>query len=284
MPKPIVEVELDKAIFQKAKPYKKLSTALKLLEEDKYISGLLNQANKVAILRLGYNDHGPMHARITAYNGLKILELLADGRRPPIVDTDKSGAGSSFKFPPLAPTVVSEEIGDFEDSMVAILMGGYLHDCGISIVREGHELSGAIISRDPINQILRKIYKDDFKVARMASIVSECILCHMGTYKATSLEARIVEAADGTDASKGRARVPFHIGKADIHKFSALAIERVNIIKGEKKPVRLEVIMDNPAGVFQTEAIMKKKIVDAELENYIEIIASIKNAKPLVIL
>lgn len=261
MSKPPAEIAIEKALAEKAKPYKKLSLALKLLESESYISGLLTQANKVAIMRLGYNDHGPMHARITAYNALKILDLL------------------DFE-----PTIISEEIGDKEDAMVAVLIGSFLHDCGISLVREGHELIGTIISRHPIENILRKLYKDDYKVARMASVISESILCHMGTYKATSWEARIVETADGTDASKGRARVPFHIGKADIHKFSALAIERVNIVKGEKKPIRLEVLMDNPAGVFQAEAIMKKKVVDAGMDKLVEIIARINNQKPFVIL
>lgn len=261
MIKPAVETEIDNALQEKVRGYKKVSYALKLLEADKYVEGLLSQANKVAIIRLGYNDHGPVHARITAYNGLKIMELLE-----------------------MEPTVVAEDIGDREDSMVAVLLGSFLHDCGISIVREGHELAGTVVSRDPINKILGKVYKDDYKVAKMASIISECILCHMGTYKATSLEARVVETADGTDASKGRARVPFHIAKPDIHKFSALAIERVNIVKGEKKPVRFEVIMDNPAGVFQAEAIMKKKILDAEMENNVEILAKIKDQRPIFIL
>src|SRR3989344_5524914 len=255
------EITIENILKEKTKPYKKLSSALKILESDNYISGILVQANKVAIMRMGYNDHGPVHARIVGYNALKILELLN-----------------------IEPTVVSEEIGDKEDSMIAILIGSFFHDCGISLVREGHELIGTVIGRDPVNWVLRKIYKDDFKVARMASIILECILCHMGTYKATSWEAKIVETADGTDVSKGRARVPFHIAKPDIHKFSALAIEKVDIVKGEKKPVRFDVYMDNPAGVFQTEEIMKKKAVDAEMENYIEIVAKIKDKKPLIIL
>ena len=255
------EIGIENLLKEKTRSYKKLSSAARLLESDRYVSGLLNQANKVAISRLGYNDHGPVHARITAYNALKILELLN-----------------------VEPTVVSEEIGDKEDSMIAVLIGSFLHDCGISVVREGHELIGAIITKESVNWILRKIYKDDFKIAKMSSIILECILCHMGTYKATSWEARIVETADGTDASKGRARVPLHIGKADIHKFSALAIDKIDIVRGLRKPVRFEVYMDNPAGVFQTEEIMKKKVLDAEMDKYIEIIANIKDKKPLVIL
>jgi len=256
-----IEFGIDKALTEKAKPYKKLTLALSLLRADRFVSGLIDQANKVSIVRLGYNDHGPMHSRITAYNALKILDLLH-----------------------VEPTVVSEGIGNLEDSMVTTVMGGFLHDCGISLVREGHELMGMIVSRDSVISMLKEIYKDEYKVAKLASIVSECILCHMGTHKATSWEARIVETADGTDASKGRARVPFHIAKPDIHKFSALAIERVNIVSGEKKPIRFDVLMENPAGIFQTEAIMMKKTVDAGMDKYVEIVAKIGNQKPIVIL
>ncbi len=255
------EFGVDRALTERVEKFPKVAKVLKLLKTDDFVSGLIDQANKVAIVRMGYNDHGPMHARIAAYNSLKILDLLH-----------------------VEPTVVSEGIGDLEDSMVAVVMGAFFHDCGISLVREGHELMGMIVSRDSIVSILSKIYNDRYKVARLASIVSECILCHMGTYKATSWEAKIVETADGTDASKGRARIPFHIAKPDIHKFSALAIEKINIVKGEKKPIRFEVLMDNPAGIFQAEAIMLKKTIDAEMDKYVEIVAKIRDQEPIVIL
>jgi len=253
---------IEKALIQKVKGKDRLEKVLNLLLENQYIRGLQEEANKVAIVRMGYNDHGPVHGRIAAFNALRIYELLAT-------------KGS----------VEIEKIGDLEDSKVCILMGAFLHDTGISVVREGHDLIGSIITRGVVEEILEKIYKDSYKVARLASLVSESILCHMGAYKATSLEAKIVEAADGTDCTKGRARVPFHIAQPDIHKFSALAIEHVDIRKGEKKPVKIEIDMDNPAGIFQAEEILLKKIKDAEMEKYIELVANIKGEKkPFVIL
>ena len=252
---------IDKEIDNFVKGRKKLAKAWVLLKKDRYILGLLEQSNKVAIVRMGYNDHGPVHAKIVALHALKMMDLLKK-----------------------EPSVVAENVGDYEDSQVAVLLGAYLHDCGICLVREQHELTGTIVSRNSINSILTKIYSDQEKVARMASFVSESVLCHMGTHQATSLEARVVESADGTDASKGRARIPFHIGKQDIHKFSALAIERIDILPGRKKPIRIEVYMDNPAGIFQTEQIMLKKIEDAKMTDYIEIIANIKGSRPTEIL
>ncbi len=256
------DLGIEKALKEKVKGQKKLEDTLNLLLENRYIRGLQDEANKVAIVRMGYNDHGPVHGRIAAYNALRIYDLLG-----------------------LKGSVVVEEMGDEEDSKVCILMAAFLHDTGISLAREGHELFGTIVTRPIVEDILRKVYKDEYKIARMASLVSEGILCHMGTYQATSLEARIVETADGTDVTKGRARIPFHIGEADIHKFSALAIEKVNISKGVKKPVRIEIEMDNPAGIFQAEEIMLKKTKDARMEEYIEIVAYLKGQKkPIVIL
>ena len=252
---------IEKALIQKVKGQKRLESVLRLLLENQYIRGLQEEANKVAIVRMGYNDHGPVHGRIAAFNALRIYELI--------------GTKGSVEI---------EGIGDSEDSKVCILMGAFLHDTGISVVREGHDLLGSIITRGIVEEILGKVYKDSYKVARLASLVSESILCHMGAYKATSLEAKIVEAADGTDCTKGRARVPFHIAQPDIHKFSALAIEHVDIRKGEKKPVKIEIDMDNPAGIFQAEEILLKKIRDAEMEKYIELVANIKGQKPFVIL
>ncbi len=252
---------IEAALKEKAKG-KKLSKVLKLLLESEYIRGLQDEANKVAIVRLGYNDHGPIHGRIVAYNALKIYDLLK-----------------------MKGSVEVEELGDSEDSKVCILMGAFLHDTGISVVRDSHDLMAAVITRNVVEKILGNVYKDEYKVARMASLVTESVLCHMGNYKATSLEAKIVESADGTDASKGRARIPMHIAKPDIHKFSALAIERVKILEGKKKPVRIEIEMENPAGIFQAEEIMLKKIKDAEMTGYIEIVATINGEKkPMVIL
>ncbi|MEM5791068.1 MAG: HD domain-containing protein [Candidatus Aenigmatarchaeota archaeon] len=244
-----VESELEKILKGKVREvYFKISN-------DQEVKGLLEQANNLSISRLGYNDHGEVHSKIVALNSLKMFEILI-----------KSG---------LRPTIVKEGVGDEEDSKVAILLGAYLHDIGCSISRDSHEIMGAVLSFPIIKRILNEFYPD-FKLSRISCFILEAIISHMGNYEATSLEARIVEVADGTDITKGRARIPFHIGKKDIHKFSALAIEKVEIREGKKKPIRVEVFMENPAGIFQTEEIMLKKIRDARLEECVEVVANIK--------
>lgn len=237
-----------------------LRSIARSLIEDKEAKAYLDRANALAILRLGYNDHGEMHAKITAANALKILGVL-------------EGKG-------IKPTILTEGVGGSQDARIAVLFGAYLHDIGCAISRDGHELNGIQLAKPIVERILTKLY-DWKKLHDICCFIYEAILCHMGNYEATSLEARIVEVADGTDVTKERARIPFHIGRKDIHKFSALAIEEVSILEGEGKPIRIELRMENPAGMFQAEEIMLKKIRDAKLEHLVELVARIKGEKEI---
>ena len=46
------------------------------LINDKEIQAVQDYANKVAITRLGFNDHGPVHMRTVCHNALRMLKLL----------------------------------------------------------------------------------------------------------------------------------------------------------------------------------------------------------------
>ena len=70
----------------------------------------------------------------------------------------------------------------------------------------------------------------------------------------------MVTVADGTDMAGGRSRIPFLSGKNDIHAISAQAINKVTIVKGDMKPVSIQVFMDNPAGIFQIEEVLEKRL------------------------
>ncbi|MGC8812158.1 MAG: HD domain-containing protein [Candidatus Aenigmatarchaeota archaeon] len=252
-----MEVEKELRSLAKTPNLKKL---VNLLLKDKEIDTFLEQANNLSVLRLGYNDHGKTHAEISALNALKIFEILS-----------KKG----FK-----PNIVTEKVGNEEDAKVAIVLGAYLHDIGCSVCREGHDIVGAVIAYPIVQRILKKFYNKE-KMDKISCFVLESIICHMGYQDATSFEARLVEVADSTDITKWRARIPFSVGKTDIHKFSALAIEEVNFKEGEKKPLRIEVTMENPAGIFQTEETMLKRIKHARFEDLVEVVARIKGEEEL---
>jgi hypothetical protein len=87
------------------------------------------------------------------------------------------------------------------------------------------------------------------------------------------MEAGISKVADGTDMAEGRALIPYQIGKVDIHSLSALAIEKLEINRGKKKPVDTVVTMKNPAGIFQIEWVLERKSLYSGLEDFVEVVA-----------
>ena len=87
------------------------------------------------------------------------------------------------------------------------------------------------------------------------------------------MEAGAAKVADGTDMAQGRTRIPYRTGKVDIHSLSALSITKVEIEKGNRKPVQIFVSMNNPAGVFQIEEVLEKKIQTSGIQHLVDIIA-----------
>jgi metal-dependent HD superfamily phosphatase/phosphodiesterase len=77
----------------------------------------------------------------------------------------------------------------------------------------------------------------------------------------------------------GRARIPFKAGKIDIHAVSALSIEKIEILEGEKKPITIKITMSNSAGVFQIDELLKPRIENSGLQDYIHVVAEITGEK-----
>ena len=227
---------------------------LDILENDEEIQALLHQVNKVMIDRMDYNDHGIVHSKIVSRNALKILDLIDE-----------------------EPNVVKEKMGSIEDAKNAVVIGAFLHDVGNAINRENHELIGMVIAQPIIDRVLKKFYKNTEKITKLKTVINEEILCHMGNYIPTSLEAKIVAVADGTDITKGRARIAFRIGQKDIHEYSAMAIDKVEIIKGEEKPVEIHVYMENPAGIFQVEEVLIKKRDKVGMKGKVKVVAHVND-------
>ncbi|MEM2288748.1 MAG: hypothetical protein QW503_06645, partial [Sulfolobales archaeon] len=75
--------------------------------------------------------------------------------------------------------------------------------------------------------------------------------------------------------AEGRARIPYKLGKIDMHSVSALSIKRVDILTGAYRPVSIEVTMDNFAGLFQIEAVLKPKIVSTKIAEYFEVLMKV---------
>ncbi len=239
-----------------AKYVGKLKTAADFLLSDPEIKILQDYANTVSITRLNYNDHGPVHMRKVASNAVKIMDIL-----------DKAG----IKF-----NLEEEELGNIEDSKVAVFTASFLHDIGMSIGRDGHERMTITLTQEKIDGLMKLIYPDDLKMQLIIkSLVFEGIIGHMGTQKIHSLEAGVVLVADGCDMEGGRSRIPLIMESGskvgDIHKYSSAAIKKVYIEKGKDLPLRIQVEMSESAGFFQIEEVLMKKIGMSPVKKYIEL-------------
>jgi uncharacterized protein len=254
---------LDKRILSALEG--KAREAAEILLSDPEIGELQEYANSVAIKRLNFNDHGPVHMRIVTLNAIKISELFSEAGIPMSLE--------------------SEELGSHEDSLVAVLAAAFLHDLGMSLGRQDHELTGLIIARPIIDRILDRLYpKNIQRRIVISSLVSEGIFGHMATRRIHSVEAGLVLVADGCDMEKGRSRIPMMLSSepraGDIHQYSAAAIQKVSITKGEKKPVRISVEMSESVGFFQIEEVLLQKIGMSPAKPYLELCGFVSGSAP----
>ena len=225
----------------------------RLLENDGEVQSYLRMANVMAVKRLIYNDHGPVHARIVAGSALEIFRLVSEA---------------------VEPSCVANGVGDYENAKIIVLCGAYLHDIGNAIHRDRHEQNGLVLAAPILERVLSRVYPYDAElVYRLKSEALHAIYASDDKVPCLSVEAGVVTVADGTDLAEGRSREPYKGGKNDIHSVSALAIKRVNIGKGEQKPVKILVEMANPAGIFQIQEVLGKKLESSGLKDLVEVSA-----------
>jgi metal-dependent HD superfamily phosphatase/phosphodiesterase len=261
------EIALDGKLTETAGAFGlsgKAVAALEMLLQDEELQAAQEYANTVSIVRLGYNDHGPVHMRTVAMNVLIMFRLLR-----------QAGIKTSLE---------NEECGDFEDSLTAVLCASILHDLGMGVGRQDHEMHSVYLSLPILNRILEEVYKGNIKKQVMIrALTLECIAGHMGARTIHSLEAGVVQIADGCDMTKGRARIPLAIGQTKvghIHQYSANSIEEVRIDAGKEKPIRIDVHMSNDAGFFQVEEVLLKKIAGSTAKPFIELYAQVLEEAP----
>ena len=94
----------------------------------------------------------------------------------------------------------------------------------------------------------------------IAAEAMHAIIAHRRRGDPLTIEAGIVRVADALDMAEGRSRIPFESGRPNIHSLSAAAIEGVRIEPGEEKAVRIEIDMNNSAGVFQVDELLATKL------------------------
>lgn len=231
----------------------RLVRAFQLLESDAEVQTYLRMGNVMVVTRLRYNDHGPVHSRIVAGSALEIFDILAEKT---------------------TPSSVRDGICGIEDAKLIVLCGAYLHDIGNAIHRTMHHIHGIVIADPILDRLLQRVYPDDRSfVIKLKEEILHCVFAHDEEVRCLSLEAGAVKVADGTDMAEGRARIPYEAGKVDIHSLSAISIRKVEIVKSGARPVQILVSMENPAGVFQMEHVLERKIETSGIGEFVEIVA-----------
>ncbi len=250
----------EKTITKIVAKYPKAKKMWELLRDDPEVNADWDIANYIAVSKMKYNDHGDVHVKIVAANALSMLKLL-----------NENGVTTS---------ALKEKAADEDDVYLIVMTGALLHDIGIQVHRDDHNLHSVYLAIPLLNRLLPEIYQEPEIMYEIRGHILHCIYAHRFEIKDLTDESALVGIADGTDMTKGRGRLAFDRGSVSIHTVSALAIEKVTIQKGEERPIRILIEMNNSAGVFQIQESLAEKISGGPLDNYIEVVAVAKPDDP----
>ena len=255
-----LEEESVKTIKEGLKDFPKALKLFQMLEDDEETNTLLNLANYIAVRKLGYNDHGPIHARIVTANGVRLLKIILESKELALDST--SGLGLSE-----------------DDAHVIVVAGCFLHDVGNAVHREEHEMFSVILGKAILERLLVQLYPEIGKRTAVLGQILHTLYAHDVGENALTIESAIIVISDGCDITKGRGRLAYDLGKHDIHSVSALSIESVDIHKGKTKMIEIHVVMSNSAGIYQLQETLGNKVANSPLRDYIEIVADLMPSK-----
>ncbi len=239
-------------------PTKKNTRLKRLLDHinaDAELLQLWKCANVNAVDRSGISDHGEIHIRIVSNAALRLLRLLAKGG--------------------VVPSVVKDHGLEMDDAEVIVVLAACLHDIGISAHRNDHERYSLFLAYPKSRALLSGIYEEP-ALTIMASEVMHAIISHNAKETCLTVEAGVLKVADALDMTEGRSRIPFEIGNVNIHSVSAKAVDSVEIEPGEERPVRLVITLANSAGIFQVDELLRHKLKNSSIKDYVEILAKIE--------
>ncbi len=233
---------------------RKLEALLDGVNADAELRGWWHMA-QVTSERLGMSDHSWVHVQIVLNIGLRLLRLLAKAGVEPAMVTDH-GMGR-------------------RDGEVVVAAGALLHDVGMSIHRTDHEAYSLFLAEPKLRQLLEGVYDEPERTV-VVSEALQAIIGHRRRGEPYTLEAGVVRVADALDMAQGRSRVPVESGRMGIHALSAAAIDQVTIETGTDRAVRVEIKMNNSAGIFQVDDLLATKLRGTPLESHLEVVATIE--------
>jgi metal-dependent HD superfamily phosphatase/phosphodiesterase len=205
--------------------------------------------------RLGMSDHSWVHVQVVLNISLRLLRLLVKGEIEPAMVTDHGMRD--------------------RDAEVVVAGGALLHDVGMSIHRADHEAYSLFMVQERLQSLLAECYEEPERTV-VSSEILHAIIGHRRRGEPYTVEAGVVRVADALDMAEGRSRIPVEGGQYGIHALSAAAIDEVRIEPGEERPVKVEIEMNNSAGIFQVDDLLATKLRGTPLEGHVEVIAQVK--------
>jgi len=232
------------------------SKILDLMNSNEEIFALWKVTNRIARVRLHMTDHGIKHFQLVVTNALTMLDLIHHRNIKTSIEKD-------FHC-------------DYDMAQSVVLLASLLHDIGMSVHREGHEEYSLMLARSILDDVLSFLDVESRIVLR--SEVLHAIISHRKVGNPLTLEAGIVRIADALDLTRSRI-LQHHASVLDIHTVSAQAIDTVEILSGDTTPIKVNIIMNHTAGLFQVDELLKKKVDGSRIERYIDFNVYIEKGK-----
>ena len=211
-------------------------------------------AQQTTAQRLGMSDHSWVHLQIVLNMALRLYRML-----------HKHGVQSSIE---------RDHALNTSDAEVIIAGACLTHDLGMSIHRIDHEAYSLFLAADTLPRLLEDVYDEPERTIVVSEIL-HAIIGHRSAGRPLTLEAGVVRVADALDMEHGRSRASLETHLANIHSLSAAAIEEVRIVEVDTRPIRIEIEMNNSAGIFQVDELLATKLRGSGLEDKIEVVAQI---------
>lgn len=235
-----------------------LQTIIERVNTDEELYALWLAQNVNAVDRLGMSDHGPVHMNIVANISLRLARLLHE---------------RDIEFS-LAKNYGATHGLTYQDAEVVIVLAALMHDLGMSIHRIDHEQYSLFVAQPILARLLQDLYPVGAATILRSEIL-HAIISHRAGGRPLTIEAGIVRVGDALDMSHGRSRIPFQAGNVNIHSVSAAAVDKVDLSHGEERPIRIRIIMNNSAGIFQVDELMKDKLKGSGIEHFVEVEATV---------
>lgn len=205
--------------------------------------------NYIVLNVYGFNDHGPVHVLLTTRRALELLRII----RKFGIKTTSERLGKPFRW-----------------SKFIVAFGALFHDIGNMIHRINHYGFSVQLAEPVIEKLVGEF--EDRDPLLLKALTLNAIYTHDEHVPCTTIEGSLVTIADGCDMEAGRSRLVHKKDKVDIHAVSALAIEKVEIKEGdEEQPILIEIWMKHPAGIFQVDEILTKKVKSSLLSGKVRL-------------